>query len=75
MVLGLLHDSGTYLTGLAYLAFYNFVFVLPLIIILGIASHEALLNRVQEWKKRETGTMRLWGGLAMIVLGLLIFIL
>src|SRR3989344_9186901 len=38
MVLGLLHDRGTYFTGVGYLFLYNLIFVLPLLIILFIAS-------------------------------------
>lgn len=73
MVLGLLHDQGTYLAGVGYLLFYNLIFVLPLAVILLIASNSAVLAKVQEWKKAETGHMRLFAGVAMILLGLLIF--
>ncbi|MBI2034095.1 MAG: hypothetical protein HYT13_03300 [Candidatus Liptonbacteria bacterium] len=75
MVLGLLHDQATYLRGLGYLLFYNLIFVLPLVLILLIASEKTLLAKVQAWKKQETKKMRLWGGLAMVGLGLLIFLL
>ncbi|MEK7507109.1 MAG: cytochrome c biogenesis protein CcdA [Patescibacteria group bacterium] len=73
MVLGLLHDQQTYIRGLGYLILYNIIFVLPLVIILLIASRQSLLAKVEEWKKQETGKMRLWGGLAMVALGLIIF--
>ncbi|MEK7506537.1 MAG: cytochrome c biogenesis protein CcdA, partial [Patescibacteria group bacterium] len=66
MVLGLLHDQQTYIRGLGYLILYNIIFVLPLVIILLIASQQSLLAKVEEWKKQETGKMRLWGGLAMV---------
>ncbi len=75
MVLGLLHDQATYLTGIGYLFFYNLIFVLPLVIILLIASEKTLLAKVQAWKKEESKKMRLWGGLAMVGLGLVIFFL
>lgn len=75
MVLSLLHDQATYLRGLGYLLIYNLIFVLPLVIILLIASDPVLLEKVQAWKKTETGQMRLWGSLAMILLALLIFLL
>jgi cytochrome c biogenesis protein CcdA len=70
MVLGLLHDASTYLTGLGYLIWYNFIFVLPLIIILVIASDESVLAKVKAWRSAEGGTMRLWGSIAMIALGI-----
>lgn len=75
MVLGLLHDQGTYLTGVGYLLLYNLIFIFPLVLILFIASDNALLTKVQAWKKSETKHMRLWGGIAMVILGLLIFAL
>ena len=74
MVLGLLHDNATFVSGLGYLILYNLIFVLPLIVILLISSDKTLLGKVQEWKKAETKKMRLWGGIGMVLLGLLIFI-
>ncbi len=73
MVLGLLRDNATYFSGLGYLVLYNLIFILPLVIILLIASDQTLLTKVQAWRKSETGKMRLWSGIAMILLGLLIF--
>jgi len=70
MVLGLLHDASTYLTGLGYLIWYNFIFVLPLIVILVIASDESVLAKVKAWRGAEGGTMRFWGSIAMIALGI-----
>ncbi len=75
MVLGLLHDQGTYLTGIGYLLLYNLIFILPLVIILLISSDNALLEKVNAWKKAETKHMRVWGGIAMIILGFIIFTL
>lgn len=74
MVLGLLHDKATYVKGLAYLFYYNVLFVLPLAIILAIASNKLLLDKVQTWQKQERKGMRLWGGVAMVVLGIIIFL-
>lgn len=75
MVLGLLHDQESYLTGVWYLLFYNIIFVLPLVFILSIASNKALLEKVQSWQKKEKTVMRFCGGIAMIILGVLILIL
>ncbi|MEK7174808.1 MAG: cytochrome c biogenesis protein CcdA [Patescibacteria group bacterium] len=74
MILGLLHDTSTYLNGLGYLILYNLIFILPLAVILAIASNKNLLEKVQTWKKQETGNMRLWGGLAMVTLGAFMFL-
>ncbi|KKU91784.1 MAG: hypothetical protein UY23_C0001G0390 [Candidatus Jorgensenbacteria bacterium GW2011_GWA1_48_11] len=73
MILGFLHDQARFWSGFAYLVFYNVVFVLPLAIILLIGSDKNLLEKVQAWRKSETGKMRLWSGVAMVVLGLLVF--
>lgn len=75
MVLGLLHDQGSYFTGVGYLIFYNLMFILPLVIILLIASNSALIDKVRAWKSAETKQMRVWGGAAMILLGIIIFFL
>jgi cytochrome c biogenesis protein CcdA len=73
MVLGLLHDQATRSAGLGYLFLYNLLFILPLVIILFIAGDKALVERLQDWKKRKAHTMRLGGGLAMVTLGFIIF--
>lgn len=75
MVLGLLHDQGTYLKGAGYLLLYNLIFVLPLVIILLIASDKRLLDKVQTWQRAENKLMRFGGGIAMIILGAIIFFL
>lgn len=73
MILGLLYDQGTYLSGVGYLLLYNIIFVLPLVVILFIASDGTLTEKVMEWKKSEMKHMRVWGGIAMIILGIIIF--
>jgi len=75
MILGLLHDQATYWQGLGYLILYNFIFVLPLIVMLFIASDKSVLDKVQEWQKQEIGNMRFWSGIAMVILGIIIFVL
>jgi cytochrome c biogenesis protein CcdA len=74
MILGLLHDAQTYTRGFAYLIFYNLIFILPLVAILLFASNESFLQKFQEWKKKETGKMKLWGGVAMVLLGIIILL-
>lgn len=75
LVLGLLHDQGTYIKGFGYLILYNFIFVLPLLIILFVASDKKLLTKFQVWQEREDKMLRFWSGIAMIILGLIIFII
>ena len=73
MILGFLHDKTTYLNGLGYLLIYNFIFILPLVVILLIASDKLLLDKVRLWQQQEKKTMRLVGGIAMVLLGVFIF--
>lgn len=75
MVLGLLHDGANYTKGLAYLFFYNIIFILPLMITLMIASNHTLYEKVQAWRKASIGKMKIWAGIAMIILGIIIFTL
>ncbi len=74
-VLGLLHDAGKFWNGLGYLIFYNLIFVLPLIIILLIASNQNVLAKVQAWQNQERKQERLIAGFLMAVLGAVIFLL
>jgi cytochrome c biogenesis protein CcdA len=74
-VLGLLHDQNNFVTGLLYLLFYNFIFVLPLLIILFISSNKRVLNTVDTIRRAETKQARIWLALAMILLGALIFMI
>lgn len=75
MVIGLLHDQATYYTGVGYLALYNAIFILPLVLILLVASDASLLGKLQDWQQRKRRAMRLGGGGAMAALGMLIFAL
>ena len=75
LVLGLLHDTATYVKGLGYLFLYNAIFILPLVVILLIASDQSLLAKVQSWQQREKASMRFVGGIAMILFGTLILLI
>ncbi len=75
MILGLLHDNATFLSGFWYLIFYNVIFVLPLAIILFMASDKVLLETMEKWKAQNNKQMRFWSGIVMLALGVLIFYL
>ena len=75
MVLGLLHDQTTYISGIGYLLLYNAIFILPLVIVLLIASDNTLIEKVKAWKQSEIKHMRVWSGIDMIALGISIFLL
>ena len=55
-----------------YLLIYNFIFVLPLIVILGLAYTGTKVDKIKEWKQAHRHTMRLVTGIVMILLGLLL---
>ena len=57
-----------------YLLFYNFLFVLPLIVILLLAFFSASMKKVQKWKQKNRKWMRLVTGLVLICLGLLLIL-
>jgi cytochrome c biogenesis protein CcdA len=73
--LALLHDTTFALQfrGFAYLVLYNIIFVLPLLVILAVASNRRMVGKIEEWKKEKTETLRLWSGLLMAVVGALMF--
>jgi len=72
-ILGLMSRSYTLMEGLPYLLLYNFIFVLPLILILLMVAYGVAPERANEWRVRHRRTLRLIVGLAMITLGVIIF--
>jgi cytochrome c-type biogenesis protein len=74
-ILGLLHDHSTWWTGLGYLVLYNFVFVLPLIIILIASTNRVVAERIDAWRKSATRRSRLVVNLLMVALGVIIFLI
>ena len=61
-------------TALWYLALYNLIFVLPLIVILVIAYVSCNINQIEVWKKKHRKWMRLATGLVMVALGILLIL-
>lgn len=72
MVIGLLRDQMTYAKGFGYLLLYNIILIVPLVTVLWIAADKVLLEKMQEWKISNVGRVKLWAGLVMIILGILI---
>lgn len=73
MAVGLLHDQATQMAGFGYLILYNAIFVLPLVLILFLASDRRLVAKTQQWHQTNKRGLHLWSGAAMIALGLFIF--
>ncbi|MBI4193014.1 MAG: hypothetical protein HY536_00105 [Candidatus Colwellbacteria bacterium] len=72
LVLGLLRDTATYAAGFAYLLWYNALFVLPLLVVLFIASDKAVLEKIDRWHKTNRRAVRLGGSALMVALGLVV---
>ena len=73
MVIGLLRDQVTYFAGFGYLVLYNLILALPLAVVLWIAADKTIVDKMQEWKRTNMKGVRFWAGLAMIIIGVLIF--
>src|SRR3989344_1748378 len=72
MVIGLLRDRMTYFSGFNYLLLYNLILILPLVLVLTVASDKTTVDKMQEWKRNHLGHVRLTVGVAMVLLGALI---
>ena len=65
-VLALMSLSGFSISNFSLLIVYNFIFVLPLIIILWFVCHGIHWKRFDEWRQRHKGWMRLFIGLVLV---------
>ena len=75
MVIGLLHDQTTFISGALYLLLYNLVFVLPLAVILLIVGDTKILKKLQHWRSKNLKQSRLIGGIVMLLLGSVIWLI
>lgn len=69
-VITLLNAKTTMSWGLGYLALYNLMFVLPLIIILFSIGNRTVAKKWAGWERKNSRKIRLWYGLVMVFLGL-----
>ncbi|RJP44138.1 hypothetical protein C4587_02285 [Candidatus Parcubacteria bacterium] len=72
-VLGLLHDQATFWSGFGYLVLYNTIFVLPLAVLLLIASDDKVLQKVRVWQQAERKNERIIAGVLMMALAAIMF--
>lgn len=72
-VLTLLHDYATFWKGFWYLIIYNFVFVLPLILILVFATNKIMIEKIDKLRRLETKKARIVLLLVLVAFGILIF--
>ena len=73
MVIGLLRDQVTYMSGFSYLLLYNLILILPLVVVLFISADKLLVDKMQIWKRDNINGLKLWSGIIMIIIGILIF--
>ena len=52
-----------------YLVLYNFIFVLPLIIVAALGYYHVGIANMMKWKQKEKEWMRLGAGILMVLLG------
>ncbi len=72
-VLSLLHDYANFWKGFWYLILYNFVFVLPLILILAFATNKIMIEKIDKLRRLETKKARVILLFILIAFGLVIF--
>ncbi|AKM82654.1 TPA: hypothetical protein DD449_01050 [Candidatus Berkelbacteria bacterium] len=70
--LTLLSSSTTFLKGLIYLIVYNFMFVLPLIVLLLIAANRMILEKMINLDEMNSDRIRVISALIMIGIGIVI---
>jgi cytochrome c biogenesis protein CcdA len=73
-ITALLASKTTYFKGFFYLLLYNFMFVLPLLILLIFAVNPLALAKIAEFRKRNERMEKLVMGLMMLIIGASILI-
>ena len=71
-VLSLLALQPTALLGYTYLVVYNMIFILPLLVVLVVASARPALNQIARWNLHHKESVRLVLGSGVVVMGLLL---
>ncbi len=67
-ILGML-AKGVYAKAIPLLLIYNFIFVLPLLVIIGLSYLGVSSKRFESWRHENRGIMRLFIGLLLLALG------
>lgn len=75
LILSLLHDKSTLVSGILYLFYYNLIFISPLILILTLGSHPVLNSKIQSFRHAHGKKTDLISSLLLIILGIIILIL
>lgn len=67
--IGLLGKETTFLKGLIYLLLYNFMFVLPLIVIFSISTNRLIVEKIININEQNSKWLRLFAALIMLGMG------
>jgi cytochrome c biogenesis protein CcdA len=73
-VITLLNAKTTLAWGVSYLALYNVMFVLPLIVILLATGNRVTAKAWAGWERQNALNIRLWYGVAMVSLGAIVLL-
>lgn len=73
-IVAMLSSKVTQITGLVYLLLYNIMFVMPLVLILAVASNKKVSEKLQVWQAHSARKMNLYANLAMILVGVIIWV-
>jgi cytochrome c biogenesis protein CcdA len=73
-IITLLNAKTTLSWGLIYLFIYNLIFVLPLVVILLSLGNREIAKRWATWEREHTLNIRLWYGLVMVTLGIIMLV-
>jgi len=71
-ILSLLHDRASFGQGLAYLLYYNLIFVAPLIIVLLLTNSTIAVHQLEKWRKQYTKRVDIVASLLMLALAVVI---
>ncbi len=69
-VLALLSSQGTFFEGFSYLLIYNLVFILPLALILRLASSPPVYRRLARWQMQKRAVLKLATSTAAVAVGM-----
>lgn len=73
-ILSLLHDGQNFVKGAFYLIYYNFIFVLPLLVILLVLSSNVAMEKFEAFRKKNGKLSSIVASLIMIALGVIVLI-
>lgn len=68
-ITALLASQTTYFTGFLYLLLYNFMFIVPLLILLAFAVNPLTLAKIAKFRQKHERTEKLVMGLLMLIIG------